>query len=332
MRVLPSITALCALTLAMSAHAEPARFGERLEGFEYPHPSQIFAFDSQGQRLEMSYMDIAPVGEANGRTFVLMHGKNFCGATWEGTIEALTHAGYRVVVPDQVGFCRSSKPENYHYSFHQLAYNTQGLMAHLGIDRYALMGHSMGGMLAMRHALTYPSRVEQLVLVNPIGLEDWKAKGVPYRPVDAWYAQELKTSAEGIRRYQQSTYYAGEWRPEYDRWVIMQEGLFQGEGKKRVAWNSALTYDMIFTQPVVYELDRIQAPTLLMIGNQDNTAIGKDAAAESVRATLGDYSQLGPQTAKRIPNAKLVTFEDLGHSPQIQDPERFHEQLLKALR
>ena len=54
----------------------------------------------------MSYMDIS-AARPNGRTVVLLHGKNFCGATWEGVIPALSDAGYRVVVPDQVGFCRS---------------------------------------------------------------------------------------------------------------------------------------------------------------------------------------------------------------------------------
>ena len=59
-------------------------------------------------------------------------------------------------------------------------------------------------MLAVRYALMYPRETEQLVLVNPIGLEDWKAKGVPSISIDDWYARELKTSADGIRRYEQS--------------------------------------------------------------------------------------------------------------------------------
>src|SRR3546814_7947853 len=51
----------------------------------------------------------------------------------------------------------------------------------------------MGGMLAARYALQYPLATGHLVLVNPIGLEDWRAEGVPWRNVDAWYAGQLKT-------------------------------------------------------------------------------------------------------------------------------------------
>jgi len=69
----------------------------------------------------MGYMDVPAKGRPNGHTVVLLHGKNFCGATWETTIAVLSGAGYRVVVPDLIGFCSSTKPAHYQYSFQQLA-------------------------------------------------------------------------------------------------------------------------------------------------------------------------------------------------------------------
>ena len=327
------IRCLCRLFLLLGfpvLASAATTYGPQLEGFEYPHPVQRFSLESQGQTLQMAYMDVQPV-DPNGRTVVVLHGKNFCAATWEGTIEALTAAGYRVVAPDQVGFCKSSKPRAYQYSFHQLAANTRALLDSLDIDRHTVMGHSMGGMLATRYALLYPQQVERLVLVNPIGLEDWKALGVPYRSVDQWYAGALKTSAEGIRAYQKNTYYAGQWRPEFDRWVDMQAGMFRGPGREAGAWSSALTYDMIYTQPVYYEFEQLRVPTLLLIGEQDNTAIGKAAAPAEVRDRIGDYPRISREAAARIPDATLQTFPDLGHSPQIQAPARFHDALLRHL-
>ena len=83
--------------VAGAAAAEPAAvYGPELEGFDYPFTVQRFNFPSQGQSLSMAFMDIAP-DKPNGRTVVLLHGKNFCAATWEATITALTGAGYRVV-------------------------------------------------------------------------------------------------------------------------------------------------------------------------------------------------------------------------------------------
>ena len=57
----------------------------------------------------MAYMDVKPAAP-NGHIVVLLHGKNFCAATWQGTIATLTAAGYRVIAIDQIGFCKSSKP------------------------------------------------------------------------------------------------------------------------------------------------------------------------------------------------------------------------------
>ena len=324
----------CALSLLLAPHlavaADASSYGMELEGFEYPFPVKRYTFTSQGEAMRMAYLDVAPA-TPNGRTVVLLHGKNFCAATWESTIRALTGAGYRVIAPDQIGFCKSTKPEHYQYSFQQLASNTNALLESLGIERADIVGHSMGGMLAARFALMYPQRVGQLMLVNPIGLEDWKALGVPWAGVDANFAGELKTSAESIRRYQQQVYYSGQWKPAYDRWVGMLAGLYAGPGKQRVAWNQALTTDMVFTQPVVHELPQLSVPTTLFIGQRDRTAIGRDRASPELRERLGDYPTLGKRAASAIPGATLVEFEDLGHSPQVEAPERFENALLQAL-
>jgi len=328
-----SMAALLALLLASSAlaRAEPLpTYGARLEGFDYPYPVKTFTFDSQAQPLEMAYLDVAPA-MPNGRTVVLLHGKNFCAATWESAIAALAGAGYRVVVPDQVGFCKSSKPPRYQYSFGQLAANTHDLLARLGIQRAVIVGHSMGGMLAARYALQYPQATERLVLVNPIGLEDWKAEGVPWRSIDAWNAREMKTSFDSIRDYQRTVYYSGDWKPAYERWVRMLGGMYAGDGREAVAWSQALTSDMVFNQPVVYEFPRIAVPTTLFIGQKDRTAIGKDLAPPEVAKRLGDYPALGRRAAAAIPGATLVEFADLGHSPQVEDPARFNAELLKAV-
>jgi pimeloyl-ACP methyl ester carboxylesterase len=177
----------------------------------------------------------------------------------------------------------------------------------------------------------YPEQVEQLALVNPIGLEDWKALGVPYRTVDQWYERELKLSADGIRNYERTTYYGGRWKPEFDRWVDMLAGLNKGPGHTQVAWNSALIYDMIFTQPVYYEFQNLKMPTLLLIGTSDTTAIGSDIAPPEVKAKIGHYDVLGKQVAKLIPRSTLVEFPGMGHAPQMEEPAQFHQALLAWL-
>src|SRR3978361_717194 len=142
--------------LAAQQPADPTpSYGPELEGFDYPYPVQRFAFTSQRQSLHMAYLDVKPE-RPNGQTAVLLHGKNFCAATWEPTIKDLVTAGYRVIAPDQIGFCKSSKPAAYQFTFKQLAGNTHELLVSLGIDKAVVIGHSTGGMLAAHYSLLYP--------------------------------------------------------------------------------------------------------------------------------------------------------------------------------
>ena len=301
-----------------------------LSNYNYPFPVSTLDLKIQDQDLKMAYMDVKP-DNYNGKNIVLFHGKNFNGAYWKTTIEALTKVGFRVIVPDQIGFGKSSKPKHFHYTFQQLAKNTKNLLDSLNVEKSAVLGHSMGGMLATRFALMYPDTTTKLILENPIGLEDWKLK-VPYQSVTWWYNNELKKSYEGIKKYQLVNYYDNAWKPEYDVWVNLLAGWTLNSDYKTIAWNNALTYDMIFTQPVVYEFKNITVPTLLIIGTRDRTALGKPLVTEEVRQTMGLYSELGKKTQQEIPNAKLIEIENVGHLPHIEKFDSFIQPLLQFIK
>lgn len=287
----------------------------------YPYEVTFHPVNSQRQDLKMAYLDVVPE-QANGRTIVLLHGKNFNAAYWEQTIQELTKKGFRVIAPDQIGFGKSTKPEHYQYSFQDLASNTKSILDSLQITKIILLGHSMGGMLATRFSLMYPEIVEKLILENPIGLEDYKALA-PYQTLKDSYKNELRLTAEDYRNYQLTFYYDNQWKPQYDPWLNVLAGWTLHPDYPIVAWNAALTTDMIFTQPVVYEFKNITCPTLLIIGTRDRTAIGKDRANKTVQPTIGLYHELGKKTQQVIPNATLVEFEHVGHLPHIEVFDKF---------
>jgi len=301
----------------------------RLTTYAYPFPTQIFPVDAQGQKLEMIYMDVR-AEKPNGRAVLLLHGKNFSAAYWEETIRRLTDKGFRVIAPDQIDFGKSSKPADYQYSFDAMAKQTRDLLRSLGVQKTAVVGHSMGGMLAARYALLYPDATERLALVNPIGLEDW-SRMVPYIPIEQWENQELAQTAGGVKKYMQDTYFAGDWKPAYDPLLDILAGWTLGPDRAILARTSARTSDMIFTQPVVHELGDVKSPTLLIIGQRDRTAIGKQNASPEVARTMGDYPALGRAAAAAIPGARLVEIEGVGHVPQVQAFEQYIGALEKFL-
>jgi pimeloyl-ACP methyl ester carboxylesterase len=324
---------LAAAPVASAAPAAPVApaaspLGISLEGFAYPYPVQFLPLTIEGQDVRMAYMDVAPSGTSNGKAALLLHGKNFPGAYWADTIRALSAAGFRVVVPDQIGFGRSGKPD-IHYSFELLAQNTRTLLDSLGLARVAVLGHSMGGMLAVRFALLFPASTTHLVLENPIGLEDYRVK-VPFQDVDATYRSMLSPSREGLERFYRS--YFATWRDEFGTWGAVAWRQTLGGEWPRGARASALTYDMIYTQPVVQDLPRIGAPTLLVIGQADRTTLGRGMLPPEVLATMGRYPELGKQAARAIPGAKLVELDGVGHIPHVEAPDRFHAALIDFLR
>lgn len=317
------------ITFLATAQDKPVALDQNLSNYKYPYPVHFIKLKVQKQTLQMAYMDVKPKNY-NGKNILLLHGKNFNGAYWKTTIEALTTKGYRVIAPDQIGFGKSTKPEHFQYSFHQLAQNTKAILDELNITKTAVLGHSMGGMLATRFALMYPETTEKLILENPIGLEDYKVV-VPYQPIDWWYEKELKSNYESIKNYQLKFYYDNKWKPEYDQWVNILAGWTLHKDYPIIAWNAALTYDMIMTQPVVYEFPNLKVPTLLIIGTRDRTALGKNLAPENIRETMGLYYELGKKTQQKIPNSKLVEIENIGHLPHIEAFEKFIQPLTSFL-
>ena len=95
---------------------------------QYPYAVKYLALSLEQQGARMAYMDVPPA-KPNGKTVLLLHGKNFNGYYWKDVITFLNQKGFRVVVPDQVGWGLSDKP-NIHYSFHLLASNTKNCWIH----------------------------------------------------------------------------------------------------------------------------------------------------------------------------------------------------------
>ena len=222
-------------------------YNATLDNFAYPFKVARFSFESQGQTLSMAYMDVKPQGDPKA-TVVLLHGKNFSGFYWERIASELAGMSYRVIIPDQIGFGKSSKPEHYQYSFAGLANNTRQLLEHLNVKQATIVGHSMGGMLAVKLAKYAKNNTTKLILINPIGLEDY-LKWVDYQDPQVFLTNELNKSPESIRRYQQKNYYDGKWQPAYQALLEPHIGQLKHPDYPRVAMNNALTYNPIFSEP-----------------------------------------------------------------------------------
>src|SRR4051812_20533770 len=135
---------------------------------------------------------------------VLLHGRNFPSSYWAPVIKTLSDAGYRVVVPDQIGFGKSSKPAA-DLHFDTLARNTIALLDHLQITKFDLVAHSLGGMLGVRIARAFRDGVAHLLWAAPSGREDYRLYGPP-TPTKKPRKNEKKLTADGYRKQLETNY------------------------------------------------------------------------------------------------------------------------------
>ena len=311
------VAVLVATNLSAQAPADYRPVSADVAEIAYPYAVSTFSFVFYGKDVKMSYMDVKPTGTPNGQTVVLLHGFNFFGEAWGPTIGILAREGFRVIVPDQIGFGRSSKPL-VPYTFNDMALNTRRLLKSLGVEKAEIVGHSMGGMLASRFAMLFPTMTTHVVMVNQIGLTDARPGRVPHYLDDAYRTDS--SGALGNRTYEQVrqsiTRYFVTWKPEYEKYVRIHWGWTQSPDW---AWFSkvrgALT-QMLSAETVVYDWQHIKSKALVIGGAKDTPA----------------YPDQARHVAASIPGAQLELIENVGHVPQFEAPEIFHAKLVAFLK
>lgn len=261
-------------------------------------------------------------GPPAGKAVVLLHG----GGTdhgllsWRETIPPLLEAGFRVFAPDYPGYGES--PRDGHAStIEHLQRCLAGLMAHWRLERATLVGVSLGGALAIGHALAHPGQVRRLVLVGSYGIQD----RAPYHALSfmmvrlPWLMRGLWSLARGSRaaaRYSlNSIVRSPQARSEAlleEVWQAVQnrssQEAFLEMQRDDVRWHGLKTN---FSG----RLGEIEAPVLMVHGSHD----------------LGVPLRWAQRAAGRLKHGQLAVFEDAGHWTQRDQPERFNRLLLEFL-
>jgi pimeloyl-ACP methyl ester carboxylesterase len=293
------------------------------EDVPYPYPSSYLPLTLYGQDVRIAYMDVAPAGAPNGHTVVLLHGFNFAGFYFGGPIDALRKEGFRVIVPDQIGFGRSSKPI-IPYNFHDMARNTFAILQSLKIAKAMVVGHSMGGMLAARFASQYPDVVERVVMYNPIGLVDNRFDR-RIDSVDEAYRRNLaatyQTVRAGLMRY--VAHNPAAWTPQFESYARVRYAWTLSADWPRLAMVQAVAQQMLTLDPVVNDWTHIKAPTLAFGGAED--VLPGSAALFQERMKF---------LAAAIPNGrgKVLLIPGLGHVPHLEAPDKIYPPLVAFLK
>lgn len=292
-----SVLFLLLLTLAGCASVQT---GQSFRDLDYPLETKLLDVDG----IEVAYHE-----QGQGPiTLVMIHGLGSYMPAWLNNIEGLKDK-YRIIALDLPGYGRSSKA-NYHYSMAFFADVVQAALQKLAPrDQVVLMGHSMGGQIAMTHALRYPGQAKGLVLVSPAGLETFEpGEGGWLRDVVTAKLVTL-TTPESIWRNLDHNFY--DMPAEAEFMALDRIRVIGGADFADYAYANSRSVAAMIEGPVYAELDKIKVPTLVIYGEQDwlipNPILHGGATV--------DVAQDG---VARFPDARLVMIPEAGHMVQFE--------------
>jgi pimeloyl-ACP methyl ester carboxylesterase len=315
--------------------------GIGLEGYPYPHPVQYLEVTHLAEadwidrrasdwerRARMAYMDVLPDSAKAKGAVLLVHGKNFFGAYWTGVIEALRHSGFRVIVPDLIGWGKSTKAST--LTAASLVTHLRSLLDQLKVDSCAFVGHSTGGLIGMQMARALPGRVHALVLENPMGLEDYR-HGL-MRPVghQDWADDERSMTADQIRQYM-AHYFVNKAPRLIEPFVAVRRAVGRGPEFERWVQSSAAATDMLLNEPAVDFVGSLPLPSLFVCGLSDRTYVGAKYTAPKDQGAKGNIAAMAKGFAARMPKGRFVGVPETGHVPHLESPAAFNSAVLEFL-
>jgi non-heme chloroperoxidase len=236
-------------------------------------------------------LHVAEAGPATGVPVVFLHGITDSWFSWSRVLEHLP-AGVRAIVPTQRGHGDSERPECC-YAVSDFAADVDALLAALAIDRAHVVGHSMGGVIAQRVAITYPHRVDRLVIVSSAA--DVRNDGViEFHGIVRQLTDPVDTAF--IREFQAGTA-ALPLPPAFLDTVVAESAKLPAR-----VWQDVL--GGLVAEESAHDISRIAAPTLVVWGAQD--------------AFFGRADQ--QRLVRGIAGARLLTYPDAAHSPNWEIP------------
>lgn len=242
---------------------------------------------------------------------ILLHGLGGYVENWEDNITVLAQ-GHQVYALDLVGFGRSDKPE-VEYTIPYLTTFVHKFMQALDIERAALVGGSMGGVISLWFARHYPDQVEKLVLADSGGLGKEVSIYLRIMTLPVLGEYFVRPSRKGSEDFQKMLFYDQDLI--IDEWIEEDYQMSLQPGAQRCLLSALRSMGNIWGfkreiyKPILENLEQIEVPTLIIWGEQDQVV----PVAHAHNA------------AERLPNARLHIFDGCGHVPNIERAEEFNK-------
>lgn len=261
-----------------------------------------------------------------GRTkAILLHG-NFATSRWWQPILERVPRGFTIYAPTLRGF-GETRGDGRARSMLELAEDIRELARALSIDRFHLVGHSLGGAVALQYALSWPETLRGLDLVAPApgdGLEAMRSRSDFMGRLMAWTDPDLPASRLSLAMGMQWSRLLGTYRPSIANALarMMPSADPETVGFEALLADAAAVadatlldmYEALRRWDIRARLPQLRVPTRILAGRRDALV-----SLESLEAL-----------AAALPRAELAVWDEVGHSPQLEAPEAFALWLARA--
>jgi len=242
-------------------------------------------------------------GPEDGEAIVLVHGSSSSLHTWEPWIGFLKD-DYRVISMTLAGHGLTGPHPDHDYSMVGQARLVRDVLETKEIERYTIVGSSMGGFISWVHTILYPASVDRLVLIGASGFPNDAPQSLAFTVLRTPGLRNLMRYITPRSTLADATRLAYHNSPVVDDALIDRyyELLLREGNREATAIRSGNTRDYSINE----RLDEIGVPVLLMWGKHDALVPVEDAA----------------KFAAKIPQAQTLIYDDLGHIPFEEAPER----------
>ncbi len=317
MKKLIVLLAVAALTFSVLGCASISRM-YRMDSLEFNEVDYGYPVEYiQVRNLQVGYIDQG----SGDQVLLLIHGLGSNAKGWSRNIPVLAE-NYRVIAVDLPGYGYSSK-DYYPYSLSFYAQVLTEMLTELGIESAVFVGHSMGGQISIITALTYPERVDKLVLISPAGVEefeegekDWfRSVAIPELTLDAGVRQ----IDVNLKRNFYNT-------PPEAQFMITDRIRVRGASDfPMYAYAVAENIKAMVNEPTSDRLGDIQQETLVLFGKYDSLI-------PNMFLNGGCTEDIGRIAEREIPNSHLIMVDNCGHFVQFEQPDVTNREILQFLR
>ncbi len=273
---------------------------------------------SLGDSLKIAYVEMGK-GE---QTLVFIHGLASYLPAWQYNLDTLS-TKYRCIALDLPGYGKSSKG-NHNYTMSFFAQTLKTLMQELAIEKATLIGHSMGGQIAMTFALKYPENVEKLVLIAPAGFETFKPEQAQLLENFTTPEQIKNTPDQKIRSNLEVNFSKMPESAEFmitDRIKMKTASDFDGFSQA-----VAKSVKGMLSEPVLEQLPQLKIPTLIIYGEEDKLIPNKFFNAQL------STQQVGELGTEKISSAQLKMIKNAGHMVQFEKYQEVNQRIFEFMK